>query len=97
MNESGLIAGAEKFLEGIKRQRIQIDKITNFESFITIYHYLKANMDDLYDFRDTMEIKGYKAPYSSLIRPSRSSPNELKADEVHDVSRQTQYFRMKAA
>ncbi|MGZ7095872.1 MAG: DUF530 domain-containing protein [Methanobacterium sp.] len=97
MNESGLIAGAEKFLEGIKRQRIQIDKITDFESFITIYHYLKVNMDDLYDFRDTMEIKGYKAPYSSLIRPSRSSPNELKADEVHDVSRQTQYFRMKAA
>jgi Zn-finger domain-containing protein len=97
MNESVLIARAEKFLEGIKRQRIQIDKITDFESFIVIYHYLKDNMNELYDFRDTMEIKGYKAPYSSLIRPSRSLTNELKADEVRDVSRQTQFFRMKAA
>lgn len=97
MNESVLIARAEKFLESIKRQRIQIDKIKDFESFIVIYHYLKDNMEELYDFRDTMEIKGYKAPYSSLIRPSRSAAVELRADEVHDVSRQTQYFRMKAA
>jgi Zn-finger domain-containing protein len=97
MNESVLIARAEKFLDKIKRQRVQLDKIKDFESFIVIYHYLKDNMEELYDFRDTMEIKGYKAPYSSLIRPSRSAITELKADEVHDVSRQTQYFRMKAA
>ncbi|MGB9937162.1 MAG: DUF530 domain-containing protein [Methanobacterium sp.] len=97
MNESVLIARAEKFLDKIKRQRVQIDKIKDFESFITIYHYLNDNMDGLYEFRDTMEIKGYKAPYSSLIRPSRSAASELKADEIHDVSRQTQYFRMKAA
>ncbi len=97
MNESVLIAGAEKFLEGIKRQRIQIDKINDFESFMVIYHYLTQNMEELYEFRDTMEMKGYKAPYSSLIRPSRSTTTELKADESHDVSRQTQYFRMKAA
>lgn len=97
MNESVLIARAEKFLDKIKRQRIQVDKIRDYESFITIYHYLKENIDDLYELRDTMEIKGYKAPYSSLIRTSRSSITELKAEEVHDVSRQTQYFRMKAA
>ncbi|WP_414468940.1 DUF530 domain-containing protein [Methanobacterium sp. ACI-7] len=97
MNESVLIARAEKFLDKIKRQRVQIDKIKDFGSFITIYHYLHENMDGLYEFRDTMEIKGYKAPYSSLIRPSRSALSELKADEIHDVSRQTQYFRMKAA
>lgn len=97
MNESVLIARAEKFLEGIKRQRIQIENIVDFESFIVIYHYLKENMDELYQFKDTMEIKGYRAPYSSLIRPSRTTTVELKGDEIHDVSRQTQYFRMKAA
>jgi Zn-finger domain-containing protein len=97
MNESVLIARAEKFLDKIKRQRVQVDEIEDFESFIVIYHYLKDNMNELYDFRDTMEMKGYKAPYSSLIRTSRSTTTELKADEVHDVSRQTQYFRMKAA
>lgn len=97
MNESVLIARAEKFLSKIKRQRIQVDKISDFESFITVYHYLKENIDDLYELRDTMEIKGYKAPYRSLIRSSRSSITELKAEEIHDVSRQTQYFRMKAA
>ena len=97
MNESVLIARAEKFLDKIKRQRVQVDKIEDFESFIVIYHYLKDNMNELYDFRDTMEMKGYKAPYSSLIRTSRSITTELKADEIHDVSHQTQYFRMKAA
>ncbi len=97
MNESVLIARAERFLEGIKRQRVEVDKIKDFESFIVVYHYLKENLDELYDLRDTMEIKGYKAPYSSLIRPSRSLGAELKADEIHDVSRQTSFFRMKAA
>ncbi len=97
MNESVLIARAEKFLDRIKRQRIQVDKISDFESFITVYHYLQENIDDLYELRDTMEIKGYKAPYRSLIRPSRSPTTELKAEDIHDVTRQTQYFRMKAA
>ena len=97
MNESVLIARAEKFLDKIKRQRIQVEEIRDFESFITVYHYLKENVDELYELRDTMEIKGYKAPYRSLIRSSRSSITELKAEEIHDVSRQTQYFRMKAA
>ncbi len=97
MNESVLIARAEKFLDKIKRQRIQVEEIRDFESFITVYHYLKENLDELYELRDTMEIKGYKAPYRSLIRPSRSTITELKAEEIHDVSRQTQYFRMKAA
>lgn len=97
MNESVLIARAERFLESIKRQRVEVEKIKDFESFIVIYHYLKSNLKELYDLRDTMEIKGYKAPYSSLIRPSRSLGTELKADEIHDVSRQTQFFRMKAA
>ena len=97
MNESVLIARAEKFLDRIKRQRIQVDKIRDFDSFITVYHYLKENIDDLYELRDTMEIKGYKAPYRSLIRPSRATTTELKAEDIHDVTRQTQYFRMKAA
>ncbi len=97
MNESVLIARAEKFLDKIKRQRIQVEELRDFESFITVYHYLKENLDELYELRDTMEIKGYKAPYRSLIRSSRSSITELKAEEMHDVSRQTQYFRMKAA
>ena len=97
MNESVLIAGADKFLDQIKRQRIQVDKIGDFESFIVIYHYLKENLNELHEYRDTMEIKGYKAPYRSLIRHSRHSSMELKADEMRDVTRQTQYFRMKAA
>jgi len=97
MSESVLIARAEKFLEKIKRQRVQVDKIKDFESFIVVYTYLKDNMDELYHFRDTMEIKGYNAPYRSLIRPSYFITSELRAAEVHDISRQTQYFRMKAA
>ncbi|AEG17941.1 DUF530 domain-containing protein [Methanobacterium paludis] len=97
MNESGLIANAEKFLDGIKHERINADEIPDFKTFMEIYRYLKDNLDKLQDLRDTMEIKGYKAPYRSILRYGRQSSMEMKADDMYDISRHTHYFRMKAA
>ncbi|MCE7698487.1 MAG: DUF530 domain-containing protein [Methanobacterium paludis] len=49
MNESGLIANAEKFLDGIKHERINADEIPDFKTFMEIYRYLKDNLDKLQD------------------------------------------------
>jgi Zn-finger domain-containing protein len=44
-----------------------------------------------------MEMKGYKAPYRSIMKYGRPASSEMKADDMYDVSHHTQYFRMKAA
>jgi hypothetical protein len=97
MNETGLIANAEKFLDGIMHSKVNADGIRDFKTFMEIYGYLQDNLDKLQDLRDTMEIKGYKAPYRSLIRYGKPSAVEIRADDMYDISRHTQYFRMKAA
>lgn len=97
MNESVLIGKAEKFLREIRQEKIKLDAITNIDYFINIYLYLKNNLIDLQEFRDTMEIKGYKAPYRSIIKYGRPSSGEMIVEDLHDITRHTQYFRMKAA
>ncbi len=97
MNESRLIGRAEKYLCSIRRKTINADDIHDFDSFMNIYIYLKDNLYELQEFRDTMEIKGYKAPYSSLMKFGRVSSVEMKVEDLHDISRHTQHFRMRAA
>jgi Zn-finger domain-containing protein len=97
MNESVLIAKTDRFLDGIKHNPLKIDNINNFEDFLTIYQHLKNTLDDLLELRDTMEIKGYKTPYKSLMKYGRTSKSEMKVDDIYDVNKHTQYFRMNAA
>jgi Zn-finger domain-containing protein len=97
MNESVLIAKAEKFLDGIRHNWVKADEINDFGSFINIYQYLKNNLEELQELRDTMEIKGYKTPYRSLMKYGRTTKSEMKVDDIYDVNKHTQYFRMNAA
>ena len=97
MNESVLIAKAERFLDNIKHNRIIAEEISDFETFRDTYSYLQDNLEELQDLRDTMEIKGYKAPYRSIIRYGGTHSTEMKAEDMYDVGRHTQYFRMRAA
>ena len=97
MNESVLIGRAEKFLSGIRRNPINADDIRDLDSFMAIYVYLKDNLYELQEFRDTMEIKGYKAPYRSIMKFGRVSSREMKVEDLHDITRHTQHFRMRAA
>lgn len=97
MNESVLIAKSEKFLDGIRRSVLKVDGINNFTEFINVYQKLKNNLDELQDLRDTMEIKGYKTPYRSLMKYGRTPKSEMKGDDIYDVNKHTQYFRMNAA
>lgn len=97
MNESVLIGTAEKFLGKISQKNINADAIADIESFMDLYIYLKSNLADLYEFRDTMEIKGYKAPYRSIVKYGRPLSSEMVVEDMHDITRHTRYFRMKAA
>jgi uncharacterized protein len=97
MNESVLIGKSERFLDQIKRREISLNGIRSPEKFLTLYTYLKKNMDTLQDMRETMEIKGYTAPYRSINKYGRPLSGEAKAEDMYDISRHTQYFRMNAA
>ncbi len=97
MNESILIGRSERFLEEIKRKEISIKNLKDPEKFLDIYSYLKRNMESLHEMRENMEMKGYTAPYRSLNKYGRPFSGDMKADDVQDISRHTQYFRMNAA
>lgn len=97
MNESVLIGRTEKFLRKIGHKKFDLSKISDLESFIEVYTFFKDNLKELQDLRDTMEIKGYKAPYRSIVNYGRPSAIEMQVEDMHDITRHTQYFRMKAA
>ncbi|MEN6329371.1 MAG: DUF530 domain-containing protein [Methanobacteriaceae archaeon] len=94
MNESVLIGRAEKFLTQI--QGLDWELAQDVNSFLEVYCQLKDNLETLYEFRDSMELKGYKAPYRSL-KYGRGQSSEMKMEDLYDVSRHTQFFRMRAA
>ena len=97
MNESVLIGKTERFLRKIGRKTIDIPALSNIDYFIEIYTYFKENLSQLQDLRDTMEVKGYKAPYRSIVKYGRPSASEMQVEDLHDITRHTQHFRMKAA
>jgi len=97
MNESVLIGDAEKFLDEIKRKKLNTKKIVDFSSFIQIFKFFKINLDKLQEFKELMELKGYKAPYRSLARFGPPTVGEILVEDIQDVTRHNQYFRMKAA
>jgi Zn-finger domain-containing protein len=97
MNESVLIGRTERFLDQIKKKKVTMDDIQDCAEFMELYGYFRGNLDALQDFRDKMETKGYMAPYRSIIKYGRHSTGEMKAEDMYDISRHTQYFRMNAA
>lgn len=97
MNESVLIGKSERFLDQIKRKEISLTDIVSPEKFLSLYTYLQNNLDSLHDMREIMEIKGYTAPYRSINKYGRPLTGETKAEDMYDISRHTQYFRMNAA
>lgn len=97
MNESVLIGKSEKFLDYLQKQELSFKEVCHLEGFLEIYQNLNHNLEELQDLRETMENKGYKAPYRSLARYGSSPTAEVMVEEMHDSNRHSQYFRMKAA
>jgi len=96
MEEPALIAKSEKFLETIKAKKINIDDIIKPESFMKTYLYLRSNLRLLQKMKEKMELKGFKSPYRSVAIYGPPI-KEMKVEDLHDIRRQTQYFRMRAS
>ncbi|MEJ8542567.1 DUF530 domain-containing protein [Methanothermobacter wolfeii] len=96
MNESGLIARSERFLESIKSRPVTLDEIRSREGFFKIYRYLRGNLDELQDLKETMELRGFKYPFRSISGYGAQYSGEV-AEDIHDIKRHAQYFRMKAS
>jgi len=96
MEEPALIAKSEKFLETIKARKINIDDIIKPENFIKTYLYFRSNLEMLQRMKEKMELKGFKSPYRSVAIYGPPL-KEMKVEDLHDIRRQTQYFRMRAS
>jgi len=96
MEEPALIAKSEKFLETIKTKKINIDDIIKPENFMKTYLYLRSNLRMLQKMKEKMELKGFKSPYRSMAVYGPPL-KEMKVEDLHDIRRQTQYFRMRAS
>lgn len=97
MNESVIIGSSEKFLDRIKRETLDLSEVSQIKGFLRVYQYLKENLEELQERKEIMESKGYKAPYRSLARYGSTTPGEVMVEELHEVNRHSQYFRMKAS
>lgn len=97
MEEPALIAKSEKFLESIKIRKINPDDLIDPKGFIETYTYLRSNLRKLQKIKKRMELKGFKTPYRSMAIYGPPLKGDLKAEDLHDIRRQTQYFRMKAS
>lgn len=96
MNESGLIARSERFLESIKDRRISDDDLKSPEALLNLYIYLRGNLEELQDLKEAMELRGFKYPFRSISGYSTHQSPEI-AEDIHDIKRHAQYFRMKAS
>jgi len=96
MNESGLIARSERFLESIRDRRISDDDLKSPEALLNLYIYLRGNLEELQDLKEAMELRGFKYPFRSISGYSTHQSPEI-AEDIHDIKRHAQYFRMKAS
>ncbi|MBC7119086.1 MAG: DUF530 domain-containing protein [Methanobacteriaceae archaeon] len=97
MEEPALIAKSERFLESIKTHKISLDDLIDPKGFVETYTYLRSNLTKLQKIKKRMELKGFKTPYRSVAIYGPPLKGELKAEDLHDIRRQAQYFRMKAS
>lgn len=96
MDESILISKTEKYLNEIQNKKISLEKISKLESFKSVYCKLTKRLSNLQEMREDMDLKGYTAPYRSLNKYGSTSSGDIAFEEVSEVNRHGQYFRMKA-
>ena len=98
MDESGMITESEQFLNEIERKGIDAGNLNDLDSFLEVYNYLSSNLEKLQEMREIMDESGYTAPYRSLNRyGSTNATNEVVYEDLTEINRYNQYFRMKAS
>ncbi|MBF4467901.1 MAG: DUF530 domain-containing protein [Methanobrevibacter arboriphilus] len=96
MDESILISKTEKYLNEIQNEKISLEKISKLESFKSVYCKLTKRLSNLQEMREDMDLKGYTAPYRSLNKYGSTNSGDITFEEMSEVNRHGQYFRMKA-
>ncbi|WP_413826965.1 MULTISPECIES: DUF530 domain-containing protein [unclassified Methanobrevibacter] len=96
MDESMLITNAEKYLNKIDKEKIDIKHINNIEEFKTVYFRFQERLNTLQDLKEKMDANGYTAPFRSLNRYGVSSTSDVGFDEISEINRHNQHFRLKA-
>lgn len=91
-----MITESEKFLDEIDKNPVDVNNLTSLDSFINAYTKFSKRLDDLQNLRESMDEKGYTAPYRSLNRYGSTVSTDVGFEEMSEVNRHNQYFRMKA-
>ena len=96
MEESALLTKAEKYLDNIQKEFLDLENLDNFENFKSVYFRLIDRLDHLQEMKNIMDLQGYTSPFRSLNKYGSSAVEEITVEERGDVSRHNQYFRTKA-
>ena len=96
MDESALVAKAEKYLRDISNDNISLDNIDEFENFKSLYYKLDDRLNNLQQLKETMDAQGYTTPFTSLNKYGTKAIAEVTLEEMSENSRHNQMFRMKA-
>ncbi len=96
MDESILITNAEKYLNKIEKENINLTKINDTKSFKVVYLRFQDRLNNLQDLKEKMDANGYTAPFRSLNRYGISSSSDIGFEEISEVNRHNQHFRLKA-
>lgn len=96
MDESTLISKTEKYLNKIQNRKINLENISKLEDFKSVYFKFTDSLNNLQKMKEDMDAKGYTAPYRSLNKYGSSTAGDVAFEELSEVNRHGQYFRMKA-
>ena len=97
MDESSMITKSERFLNKIENSNLDLSNLNDLDSFLEVYEEFSRRLTDLQKMRESMDESGYTAPYRSLNRYGSSFSGEAEGEEITEINRHMQYFRMKAS
>ncbi|MPL63001.1 hypothetical protein SDC9_08621 [bioreactor metagenome] len=96
MDESILISKTEKYLNKIQNEKVNLENISKIEVFKSVYCKFTERLNKLHEMKDDMDLKGYTAPYRSLNKYGSNVSGDVAFEEISEINRHGQYFRMKA-
>lgn len=96
MDESVLISKTEKYLNKIENETIDLEEMSKFEGFKAVYFRFTDRLEKLQNIKESMDIKGYTAPYRSLSKYGSNLAGDIVFEEISEVKRHSQHFRTKA-
>ena len=96
MDETILISKTENYLNKIQNEKINLENISKLAGFKSIYYEFTHRLSKLHQMKEDMDAKGYTAPYRSLNKYGSSTSGDVAFEELSEINRHGQYFRMKA-